>query len=325
MTNEQVKQSQLTALKAITTVVADTGDCEKVKIYKPRDATTNPSLILQAVQSPSYAPIVADVLKHCESLSGTKENRVHEICDILSVRFGIELLKIVPGRVSTEVDANLSFDVDKTLMKARKLMGIYEAHGISRDRVLIKLAATWEGVQACRILESEGIHCNMTLIFNYEQAVACAQAHATLISPFVGRILDWFNAKNPPSEPYTMLTDPGVISVTKIYNYFKQHGHSTTVMGASFRSKDEILGLAGIDALTISPKLLEELESCTEPLSRILDPTKISEIYVALEVTESVFRWGLNEDPMATEKLAEGIRNFNNDLKKLHEVVRARI
>ncbi len=318
-------ETQLSALKTITIVVADTGDYEKVKKYKPRDATTNPSLILQAVQSPAYATIVDDVIKSCVSHGQTRENVVHEICDRLSVRFGIELLKIIPGRVSTEVDACLSFDVEKTVAKARKLIGMYESEGVSRDRVLIKLASTWEGVQACKMLEGEGIHCNMTLIFNYEQAIACAQSSATLISPFVGRILDWFKSNSPPAEPYTKMTDPGVVSVTKIYNYFKKHGHNTTVMGASFRSKDEILGLAGIDALTISPKLLEELDSCSEPLPRILDPVHCSTAGPAINVTESVFRWSMNEDAMATDKLAEGIRNFNKDLKKLHELIRAKI
>jgi transaldolase len=263
----------------------------------------------------------------CSSRQGglCGDELVDDICDALSVSFGLEILKLIPGRISTEVDACLSFDKHRTLEKARKLIRLYEANGIHRDRVLIKLASTWEGIRACEELEKEGIHTNMTLIFNYHQAIACAQAGATLISPFVGRILDWYNKNTTPAHPYTMLTDPGVKSVTQIYNYLKTHGHNTIVMGASFRSKNQILGLAGIDALTISPKLLEELDTCREPLEKILDSCSIPDRIEAVCIDEPFFRWVMNEDAMATEKLAEGIRNFNKDLTKLKELVRSRI
>jgi transaldolase len=318
--------NQLEALKAMTVVVADTGDYEKIKQFKPQDATTNPTLILQAVQIPEYAAVVNAVVETCKASGLSGEALVEDICDRLAVQFGVEILKIIPGRVSTEVDACLSFDVAKSVAKAKKLISLYEEQGISKDRILIKLGSTWEGVESCRMLEKEGIHCNMTLIFNFEQAIACAQASATLISPFVGRILDWHLKHNPNNGPYTKLTDPGVESVTKIFKYFKAHGHSTTVMGASFRSKDEIMGLAGIDALTISPKLLDELEKCTDQLERILDPPSVHDDSVRrIEVTEPVFRWAMNEDQMATDKLSEGIRNFNKDLQKLKDTVRAKL
>jgi len=312
---------QLEALKLITMVVADTGDYEKIKQYKPEDATTNPSLVLQAVQSPEYISLVEEVVQQCKDSKLDAPNLVSDICDHLAVRFGVEILKVIPGRVSTEVDACLSFNIDAMVRKAQKLIELYESHGVSRDRVLIKIASTWEGVQACRELEKLGIHTNMTLIFNYHQAIACAQAGATLISPFVGRILDWFNKNASTKESYTKLTDPGVVSVTKIYKYFKAHKHETIVMGASFRSKDQILGLAGIDALTISPKLLQELEQSSEPLERALSPDTLDSDVPVVHVDEETFRWELNEDAMATEKLAEGIRNFNADLQKLKKIV----
>ena len=316
--------SQLEALKEMTVVVADTGDYEKIKAFKPQDATTNPSLILQAATLPEYASLVDEVVTKCKASGLTGEALIEDVCDRLAVQFGIEILKLIPGRVSTEVDASLSFDAKAAVAKAHKLIGLYKQDGVAKDRILIKLASTWEGVEACRELEKEGIHCNMTLIFGYHQAIACAQAGASLVSPFVGRILDWYVQNQPTGGPYTKLTDPGVVSVTKIYTYFKAHGHATTVMGASFRSKDEILGLAGIDSLTISPKLLEELAKSTEPLDRVLDP-KITESVPALNVTEASFRWALNEDPMATAKLSEGIRNFNKDLQKLRETMRNKI
>ena len=319
--------NQLEALKQMTVVVADTGDYEKIKQYKPQDATTNPTLILQAVSLPEYSSLVASVVDKCKGSGLMGDALVEEICDRLAVQFGVEILKTIPGRVSTEVDACLSFDVQKSVEKAKKVIALYEEHGIGKERILIKLASTWEGIEACRMLEKEGVHCNMTLIFSYEQAIGCAQAGATLISPFVGRILDWFVKHNPNSAPYTKLTDPGVVSVTKIFNYFKAHGHATTVMGASFRSKEEILGLAGIDSLTISPKLLDELEKCTDDLERVLDRAGQAgdDSLPRIEVTEPVFRWALNEDQMATDKLSEGIRNFNKDLQKLRDMVRTKL
>ena len=317
--------NQLEALKDMTVVVADTGDYEKIKQFKPEDATTNPTLILQAVQLPEYAPLVTSVVEKCKSLGLSGESLVDEICDRLAVQFGLEILKLIPGRVSTEVDACLSFDAQRSIEKAKKYIALYEEHGISKDRILIKLASTWEGVEACRQLEKEGIHCNMTLIFSFEQAIACAQAGATLISPFVGRILDWHKTHRPTEGPYTKLTDPGVVSVTRIYKYLKAHGHHTTVMGASFRSKDEILGLAGIDSLTISPKLLDELEKCSDDLERVLDASLVESNIERVHVTESMYRWSLNEDQMATDKLSEGIRNFNKDLEKLRDTVKTKL
>ena len=319
--------NQLEALKEMTVVVADTGDYEKIKQYKPQDATTNPTLILQAVSLPEYNSLVSSVIEKCKASGLSGNALIEDICDRLAVQFGTEILKIIPGRVSTEVDACISFDVKKSVEKAKKIISLYEEQGIRKERILIKLASTWEGVEACRILEKEGIHCNMTLIFNYEQAIACAQAGATLISPFVGRILDWHVKHNPSNGPYTKLTDPGVVSVTKIFKYFKAHKHATTVMGASFRSKDEIMGLAGIDSLTISPKLLEELEKCTDELEQVLDAAAAcrDESIERIEVSEPVFRWALNEDQMATDKLSEGIRNFNKDLQKLRDMVKTKL
>ena len=320
---QKTAKTQLAALKEMTVVVADTGDYAKIQAFCPQDATTNPSLLLQAAQLPEYSELVDSVVAAAKSAGLSDDALVEDICDRLSVAFGVEILKIIPGRVSTEVDASLSFDKVGSLAKARKLIKLYSELGIGQDRILIKLASTWEGVETARELESEGIHCNMTLIFNYHQAIACAQAGATLISPFVGRILDWFVKNAPFAQPYTKLTDPGVVSVTKIYNYFKTHGHNTTVMGASFRSKDEILGLAGIDSLTISPKLLEELEKSTEPIEQILRP--VAHNLPEIRVSEPCFRWALNEDQMATEKLSEGIRNFNKDADKLRNLVKMRI
>lgn len=318
--------NQLEALREITVVVADTGDYEKIKQFKPQDATTNPTLILQAVQLPEYASLVSSVIHSAKASGLSGDGLVDDICDRLAVQFGLEILKIIPGRVSTEVDACLSFDAQRSIEKAKKLIDLYKEQGMEKERILIKLASTWEGIEACRQLEKEGIHCNMTLIFNYEQAIACAQAGATLISPFVGRILDWHLKNHPGAAPYTKLTDPGVVSVTKIFNYFKAHGHCTTVMGASFRSKDEILGLAGIDSLTISPKLLGELEQCTDELERVMDASRVAASSVErVHVTEPVFRWALNEDQMASDKLSEGIRNFNKDLQKLRDTVRTKL
>ena len=316
--------NQLEALKKMTVVVADTGDYGKIKTFKPQDATTNPSLLLQAAQLPEYSDLVNSVIHKSVSTGLTGEALIDDVCDRLAVAFGVEILKIVPGRVSTEVDACLSFDTAKSLEKAYKLIRLYKEAGIAKERILIKLASTWEGVEAARKLEAEGIHCNMTLIFNFEQAVACAQAGATLISPFVGRILDWFVKRDHAPVAYTKLTDPGVVSVTRIYRYFKAHGHATTVMGASFRSKAEIMGLAGIDSLTISPKFLEELAKCSEPLDRVLHPDHVGSV-PAIHVDEGKFRWSMNEDEMASDKLSEGIRNFNKDFEKLRDLIKTRI
>lgn len=317
--------NQLEALKQVTMVVADTGDYGKIRQYAPQDATTNPSLVFQAVQSGDYNHLVREIVDQSGDASSDIDTKVSDICERLAVRFGVEILKVIPGRVSTEVDACLSFCTHSMIAQAQRLIALYESHGVDRDRVLIKIASTWEGVQACRALEEMGIHTNMTLIFNYEQAIACAQAGATLISPFVGRILDWFNKNSPTKESYTNLSDPGVVSVTRIYKYFKSHNHKTIVMGASFRNKSQILGLAGIDALTISPKLLHELEQSTDALDRVLTPELVESDIPKIVVDEETFRWALNEDAMATEKLAEGIRNFNADMKKLKSIIRSMI
>ena len=306
--------NQLDQLKKMTIVVADTGDFETLRQYQPTDSTTNPSLIYAASQQPQYRHLVQKAIRH-----GNKTS----ILDQLFVNFGIEILKVVPGRVSTEVDARLSFDVEGSVEKGRQLVALYEAAGIDRKRILIKLASTWEGILAAERLEKEGIHCNMTLLFSLPQAIGCAQAHATLISPFVGRILDWYKkaegiASYPPSE------DPGVKSVTQIYNYYKKFEIKTQIMGASFRNKEEILELAGCDLLTISPSLLEELKKSDAPLIRKLDPKKAKENPIQKQpLDEKAFRYLLNEDPMATEKLAEGIRNFTKDIVKLEQMISA--
>lgn len=318
--------SQLDLLKKITSVVADTGNYEKIKLFKPEDATTNPTLILQAVQNFENSNLVNNVIENCIKNNLKDENLIDEICDHLSVKFGIEILKTIPGYISTEVDASLSFNTKAQIEKALKIIKLYENEGISKDRVLIKLASTWEGIEACRNLEKLGIKCNMTLVFNYYQAIACAQAKATLISPFVGRILDYY-VKNVPSKlPYTKFTDPGVVNVIKIYKYFKKYNYKTIIMGASFRTKEQILGLAGCDKLTISLKLLEELENCYEPLEKILDSKIIeNDIIEQVEINENLFRWHMNEDAMATEKLSEGIRNFNKDTLQLKELIKNKI
>ncbi|HSX10544.1 MAG TPA: transaldolase [Chlamydiales bacterium] len=311
--------SQLDQLKKMTIVVADTGDFESLLQYHPTDSTTNPSLIYAASQQPQYQHLVDDAIRYGK----TKKSHapLPHILDKVFVNFGLEILKIVPGRVSTEVDARLSFDVEGSVEKARHLIALYEAAGISRDRVLIKLASTWEGILAAHKLEKEGIHCNMTLLFSLVQAIGCAEAHATLISPFVGRILDWYKkAEGVPG--YAPAQDPGVKSVTKIYAYYKKFGYKTQIMGASFRNKEEILELAGCDLLTISPNFLEELKSSTAPITRKLDPAHAKDHPVQkLHVDEKSFRWLLNEDAMATEKLSEGIRNFTKDILKLENMI----
>jgi transaldolase len=286
----------------------------------PEDATTNPSLMLKAAQIPEYAPFIDQAITWAKAQSDDLNQQIIDASDKLAVIVGAEILKTVPGRISTEVDARLSFDKDATLAKARKLIALYEEAGVSKDRVLIKAASTWEGIKAAEELEKEGINCNLTLLFSFAQAKACAEAGVYLISPFVGRILDWY--KKSTGEEYTAETDPGVVSVTEIYNYYKQHGYNTVVMGASFRNIGEIEQLAGCDRLTIAPALLGELEKDTGTLERKLTP--VTDIEEAPEaITEAEFRWEMNQDAMATEKLSEGIRNFAIDQNKLEEKLAA--
>ncbi|CAO3592476.1 unnamed protein product [Absidia cylindrospora] len=317
--------SVLDQIKQFTTIVADSGDFETIAQYKPQDATTNPSLILAASQKPQYAALIDEAINYAKAKGGFAEAQLDAANDKLLVNFGKEILKIVPGRVSTEVDARLSFNKDATIQKALSLIALYEAEGIKKERVLIKIASTWEGIQAASVLEKEhDIHCNLTLLFGFPQAVACAEAGVTLISPFVGRILDWY--KKATGEAYTAETDPGVVSVSKIYNYYKQHGYNTIVMGASFRNTGEIEQLAGCDYLTISPALLAELQKDTKTLDRKLSPENVTPLdKVSYFQDEKAFRWEMNEDPMATEKLSEGIRNFAKDGLKLEAVLKDKL
>jgi transaldolase len=311
--------TQLEQLKALTVVVADTGDFQSMKSFTPRDATTNPSLILKAAAMPEYAALVDQAIATAGPTA-----RLDQVIDRLLVVFGLEILKLVPGRVSSEVDARLSFDTTGTLAKAREIIALYEHAGINRDRVLIKIASTWEGIKAAEVLEKEGIHCNLTLLFSFAQAVACAEARITLISPFVGRILDWHKAKNPTAN-FTGPADPGVISVTQIYTYYKKFGYKTEVMGASFRNKGEVLELAGCDLLTIAPTLLAELDASTEPVVKKLDATAAQNADLKkISHDEKSFRFAQNEDAMATEKTAEGIRLFSADIVKLEQLIAAR-
>jgi len=309
----------LEQLKTMTRVVADTGDVESMKAYRPVDATTNPSLIYASAKDEQYRHLAAKAAADAIRLSSDKAQQLQLCLDRVAVNFGLEILKIVPGRVSTEVDARLSFDTEATLEKARELIRLYESNGIDRERILIKIASTWEGIKAAEVLEREGIHCNLTLLFSKIQAISCAEAGVTLISPFVGRILDWYKkeqqfASANPDE------DPGVISVTEIYNYYKHFGYTTEVMGASFRNAGEIMSLAGCDLLTIAPALLKELEASQLPLERKLDPELAANLQIERIVSdEKAFRWLMNEDAMATEKLAEGIRKFTADLVKLEQ------
>ncbi len=311
--------NQLDQLKSFTTVVADTGNFLQLAQFAPRDATTNPSLILKAVQSPDYAPLLK------ETVDAHRGKPLDEIVDHVLVRFGLEILKVVPGRVSTEVDARLSFDKAASLFRARRIIGLYEAAGISRERVLIKLASTWEGIQAAAELEREGIRCNLTLLFAFAQAVACGEAKVQLISPFVGRIYDWYKKQAGASWDEAAMAgvnDPGVKSVSQIYGYFKQHGIKTEVMGASFRNIGQIQALAGCDLLTVSPDLLAQLQATDATLARALDPAKAAAM-PAVHLDEAAFRFALNEDAMATEKLAEGIRLFAVDAGKLDKLIEA--
>lgn len=308
----------LDQLKKVTTVVADTGDFASISAYHPTDATTNPSLIYQASQQQQYQHLIEEAVAFGKKQT---QNVLEHTLDKVFVNFGLEILKLVPGRVSTEVDARLSFDVQGSIQKAKRLIELYEKAGIGRERVLIKLASTWEGILAAKELEKEKIHCNMTLLFSMAQAIGCAEAKATLISPFVGRILDWYK-KQPNAPTYLPHEDPGVQSVTAIYNYFKKFDYKTQIMGASFRNKEEIIELAGCDLLTISPQLLQELQSTTGTLTQKLEEKKAKSLPIEkIAIDEKTFRYLLNEDAMATEKLAEGIRNFVKDLIKLEKTI----
>ena len=311
--------NQLDQLKAHTIVVADTGNFKQMAQFAPRDATTNPSLILKAVQQADYAPLLTD------TVAARRGAALDEIVDQVLVRFGLEILKVVPGRVSTEVDARLSFDTVATVARARRLMALYEAAGIGRDRVLIKIASTWEGIQAAAELEREGIHCNLTLLFSFAQAVACGDAKVQLISPFVGRIYDWYKKQAGAQWDEAAMAganDPGVQSVASIYNFYKKHGIATEVMGASFRNVGQIVALAGCDLLTISPDLLAALQATEAPLTAALSAQAAQAMNIpALSLDEKAFRWAMNEDAMATEKLAEGIRLFAVDAGKLDKLI----
>lgn len=312
----------LDQLKEMTTIVADTGDVEAIKSVKPVDATTNPSLLLKASELPQYASLIDEAIAYAKAQGGSKEDQIENAADKLAVLIGIEISKVVPGRISTEVDARLSFNKDAMIAKGKKLIKLYEESGVSKDRVLIKLASTWEGIQAGEALEQAGINCNLTLLFGFGQARACAEAGVFLISPFVGRILDWYKAKT--GEDYTQETDPGVISVRKIYAYYKEHGYKTVVMGASFRNTGELIALAGCDRLTVSPKLLQELADTEGTLERVLtDGGKTTD--APARMTEEEFRFELNQDAMATEKLAEGIRGFVADQNKLEAALSAKL
>jgi transaldolase len=312
--------SVLEQLKEITTVVADTGDFATIRQYEPQDATTNPSLILKAIQKEEYKELFLNTIKEYKDSSKSEHEQIEFIIDNLLIAFGVEILKLVPGRVSTEVDAALSFDTAKTIIKAKQLIEMYESQGISKDRILIKIASTWEGIKAAEQLQKEGINCNLTLLFSLCQAVACAEGGIQLISPFVGRIMDWFKASTGKS--YEAAEDPGVVSVHAIYSYYKKFGYETEVMGASFRNVGEIIELAGCDLLTISPDLLGQLQSLKQPLVRKLDPSTAKESDLEkIENTEIAFRWNLNQDAMATEKLSQGIRVFGQDMDKVRSMV----
>lgn len=318
------KLSQLEQLKRFTKVVADTGDFESIRDFKPQDATTNPSLIFAAAQKEEYGHLLEEVLRDRKSSGLTGAAQIEDAIDHLLVSFGTQILHIVPGRVSTETDARLSFDVEGTINKARQLIALYAAKGIDRERVLIKIASTWEGISAAEQLEKEGIKCNLTLLFSLPQAVRCAEAKVQLISPFVGRIYDWYKAAN--KRDYTGAEDPGVQSVQEIYTYYKKFGYETEVMGASFRNVSQIIELAGCDLLTISPELLAKLAESREPIARKLSPDQARDADVKrLALDEKTFRYLFNEDAMATEKTAEGIRKFAADIVKLEKYVAAKI
>ena len=317
----------LDQLKDMTVVVSDTGDINSIEKFKPRDATTNPSLIATAAAMPAYAKLVDDALvwSRKETKGGGTEDVVKRAIDRLSVEFGLKILQIIPGRVSTEVDARLSYDTEASIEKARTLIAMYEGAGIGKERILIKLASSWEGIRAAETLEKEGIHCNLTLLFGMHQAVACADAKVTLISPFVGRILDWYK-KSTGKESYAPAEDPGVMNVTTIYNYYKKHGHKTEVMGASFRNIGEITELAGCDLLTIAPNLLAELEKATGDLPRKLDPSKAASMDIPkISMTEAEFRKAHEEDRMANDKLDEGVKGFTKAIEGLEKQLGERL
>lgn len=319
--------STLEQIKKVTVVVADSGDFNAIKKYQPTDATTNPSLILAASKMPEYSKLIDEAVAYAKKNAADAEKVLDLAMDRLFVVFGQEILKTIPGRVSTEVDARLSFDTQASIERALGIIAQYEKEGIAKERILIKLASTWEGIQAARFLEStHGIHCNMTLLFNFEQAVACAEAGVTLISPFVGRIMDWY-VKNTDKKTYDRNDDPGVLSVTKIFNYYKKYGYKTQVMAASFRNTDEIKGLIGCDLLTISPALLQKLQDdSSETLPVLLTEANASAQNIPkVSIDEKTFRFALNEDAMATEKLAEGIRNFAKDARTLENLIKERL
>lgn len=323
--NTPASQSLLGQLKEYSIIVADTGDFESIRKFQPRDATTNPSLLLKAAEMPEYSGLVEKTLRETRDSALPASSQLAAAMDNLSVAFGAEILKIVPNRVSTEVDARLSFDREGSIDKARHLIELYSRRGIGRDRILIKLAATWEGIQAARELEKEGIHCNLTLLFSFAQAVACAEASVQLISPFVGRILDWYK-KSTGRNDYPPAEDPGVESVAQIYQYYKVHGYRTEVMAASFRNSGEILQLAGCDLLTISPTLLDELQKTPGTVTRKLDPqSAAAQKTDRVSLDEKAFRWMLNENQMATEKLSEGIRLFAADSLKLEKSIQQKL
>jgi transaldolase len=317
--------SQLDSLKRFTTVVADTGDIDAIALHKPQDATTNPSLLLKAAQDKRYRPLIEEALRYAARAGGDHARQTSLVLDKLFVNFGCEILKIIPGRVSTEVDARLSFDIAASMAKARELIRLYQDAGVPRERVLIKIATTWEGIRAAEQLEKEHIHCNMTLLFSFAQAVACAQAKVTLISPFVGRIYDWYKkARNLTDIPRA--EDPGVASVVRIYNYYKKFDHATQVMGASFRKVEQIIDLAGADLLTISPELLAQLAAREGEVARALDPARAKTLELEpIHLDEKGYRWMHNEDAMAVEKLSEGIRQFNADARKLEAYAQAEV
>ncbi|WP_130830973.1 transaldolase [[Erwinia] mediterraneensis] len=315
--------NQLDALKQFTTVVADSGDIESIRHYHPEDATTNPSLILKAAGLDAYKHLIDDAIEYAKKQGGSKETQIINASDKVAINLGMEILKSVPGRVSTEVDARLSFDRGMCVTKAEKLVRLYEENGVDRSRILIKLASTWEGIRAAEELEKNGIHCNLTLLFSFAQARACAEAGVFLISPFVGRIYDWYNSRKP-LDPYVADEDPGVKSVRRIYDYYKKHRYETIIMGASFRKVEQILALAGCDRLTLSPNLLQELQSSDAPVERKLEPSTEA-FHQPSPLSEAEFRWEHNQDAMAVEKLAEGIRQFAVDQQKLEDVLAAKL
>lgn len=315
----QIVMNQLDQLKKYTVVVADTGDIDSIRQFSPEDATTNPSLVLKAAQLPQYKHLIDEAISMAKQKGGSKEEQLINACDQVAINIGCEVLKYIPGRVSTEVDARLSFNQQACIDKARKLISLYQQAGIDKSRILIKIAATWEGIRAAEVLEKEGINCNLTLLFSFAQARACAEAGVYLISPFVGRIYDWYQAKQTGTD-YDVEKDPGVLSVRKIYNYYKQHGYSTVVMGASFRKKEQILALAGCDRLTIAPSLLQQLAGSTVTIDRYLTPKDNVQVRPA-PMNEAEYRWQHNSDAMAVEKLADGIRLFAVDQEKLEAML----